>query len=180
MRIIRTITISFLSICLLAGAAVGVVAQDEPRSGLAEVTGRAIFGPWLHDPGVVTTPEGIVVGEGFAFIHGWETSDPRLNGEVTRTVTFHNQPDAGGIESVAYELTNDGGSWVGEGHSYGIGALGSGTDGAGFVSLTGRGGYTGLTALIVHEGGLDDGGWDLKGIIFPTDLPEIPEPYVAD
>ena len=116
MRTIRTTTSFILAIGLLAGAAVELAAQDAPGTDVTEVTGRAIFGPWIEDPGVEVTPDGIMVGEGFVFLHGWDTSDPRLNGEMTRTVNFRNDPDAGsGIESVAYELTNDGGSWVGDG-----------------------------------------------------------------
>ena len=175
MRTVRNATISILAVGLLAGATVGVAAQDEPGIEVTEVTGQAIFGPWIDDPGVDETPDGILVGEDFVFLHGWDTSDARLNGEVTRTVNFRHIPDTGTIESVAYELTNDGGSWVGDGRGYS-----AGSDGSGFVALSGRGGYEGLSAFLVHEGGTGDGGWDLKGIIFPSEVPEVPEPYVAE
>jgi hypothetical protein len=136
MRTAKAIIISILAVGLLTGAAAGVAAQDEPSTEVTEVTGRAIFGPWINDPGVSETPDGIMVGDGFVFLHGWDTSDPRLNGEMTRTVNFRNDFDLGAsIESVAYELTNDGGSWVGDGRGYG-----SPSGGSGFVALSGRGG----------------------------------------
>ena len=175
MRTIQAITISILAVTSLAGSAVGVVAQDEPSMEVTEVTGRAIFGPWIVDPGVEEIPEGVLVGEDFVFLHGWDTSDPRLDGEMTRTVNFRHIPDTATIESLTYELTNDGGSWVGDGRGY------SGpSDASGFVALSGRGGYEGLSAFIVHEGDVDRGYWDLRGIIFPSDTPEIPEPYTAE
>jgi len=175
MRMIKTTAISILTIGLLAGAAIGVTAQDEPGTGVTEVTGRAIFGPWEEDPGITLTPEGIMVGEGFVFIHGWDTSDDRLNGEMRRTVNFRSIPEVATVESFAYELTNDGGSWVGDGRAYG-----GPSGGSGLVALSGRDGYEGLSAFIVHEGDTDRGYWDLKGIIFPSEVPEIPEPYAAD
>lgn len=176
MQTIKIVIVVVLSVGLLAGSVVRVMAQDEPSTGVTEVTGRAIFGPWEREPEVTFTPEGIMVGDGFVFIHGWETDDPRLNGQMRRTVNFRTAPDAGGaIESFSYQLTNDGGSWVGEGHGYG-----SPSGGVGLVALSGRDGYEGLSAFIEHGGDTDRGYWDLKGIIFPIEMPEIPEPYIAE
>ena len=100
----------------------------------------------------------------------------RLDGEATRTVNFRFDSDfTRGIESEAMVMTNEGGSWVGDGWGYG----GAELDGGGFSALSGRDGYEGLSAFIVR-GPNEGDGWDLKGIIFPSERPEIPEPYVAE
>ena len=174
MRAIRTTTISILAVGLLAGSAVGVAAQDEEAA--AEVTGRATFVEGLlADPVMSETPEGIQAGDGLVTVHTWDTNDARLNGDVTRTVNFRfDSSFTNGIESSVMELTNDGGSWVGDERGYG--ALGGG---GGFSALSGRGGYEGLTAYIVR-GPNEGDGWDLNGIIFPAAMPEVPEPYAAE
>ena len=178
MRTIRVTTISTLAVGLLAGSAVGVAAQDEASMEPAEVAGRATFvvdGGMVVEPAMSETSGGIQVGDGMVVLHIWDTDDPRLNGEVTRTVNFlFDSSFTNGIESSAMELTNDGGSWVGD--EMGYGTL---SDGGGFSALSGRGGYEGLTAHIVR-GPNEGDGWDLKGIIFPSERPEIPEPYDAE
>ena len=52
-------------------------------------------------------------------------------------------------------LTNDGGSWVGDGRGFG-----GPSDGGGIVALSGRDGYEGLSAFLIHGGDLDRGYWD--------------------
>jgi len=47
------------------------------------------------------------------------------------------------------------------------------------VALSGRDGYEGLTAFVnLTAGGGTD--WDLEGIIFPSEMPVIPEPYAGE
>ena len=176
MRTIKTITISTLAVGLLAGSAVGVAAQDEASMEPAEVTGRATFAEGvLVEPAMSDGPGDIRVGDGMVVVHTWDTNDPRLDGEATRTVNFRFDSEfTNGIESEAMELTNDGGSWVGDGWGYG-----TGTDGSGFSALSGRGGYEGLTAFVVR-GPNEGDGWDLKGIIFPSERPPVPEPYAGE
>ena len=178
MRAIKTTTISILALGLLAGSAVGVAAQDEASKEAAAVTGRATFveGEPLVDPVMSDAPGGIRVGDGMVVVHIWDTNDPRLDGEATRTVNFRFDSDfSAGIESEAMVLTNDGGSWVGDGWGYG----GAELDGGGFSALSGRDGYEGLSAFIVR-GPNEGDGWDLKGVIFPSERPEVPEPYAAE
>ena len=176
MRAIKNTTISILAVGLLAGSAVGVAAQDEPNVEATEVTGRATFVEGLlADPVMSETPEGIQAGDGLVTVHTWDTNDARLNGDVTRTVSFRfDSSFSNGIESSVMELTNDGGSWVGEERGYGTPA-----GGGGFSALSGRGGYEGLTAYIVR-GPNEGDGWDLNGIIFPAAMPEVPEPYAGE
>ena len=174
MRGIKTTTISILALGLLAGSAVGVAAQDEPSVEATEVTGQVIHGEPIVMQEPVETPDGIVVGEGWVFRQTWDTSDPRLDGDVTYTINTRGLPDCCGIVSETYELTNDGGSWLGDGRGYGIG-----TDRNGFVALSGREGYEGLTAFLDLAAG-EGTDWELKGLIFPSEAPEVPEPYVAE
>ena len=176
-RTIKTTTISILVVGLLTGSAVGVAAQDEESMSPAEVTGRATFleREPLADPVMSETPGGIQAGDGLVVVHIWDTDDPRLNGEATRTVNFRSDPSfTSGIESSVMELTNDGGSWVGDERGYR-----TPSGGGGFSALSGRGGYEGLTAYIIR-GPNEGDGWDLSGIIFPAAMPEVPEPYAAE
>ena len=175
MRIIRTTTISILAVGLLAGSAVGATAQDDPRAEATEVTGRVTFGQPIAMPDPVETPDGILVREGVAAPQTWDTSDPRLTGEGTYTVNVAAVPDCCAIQAEAYELSNDGGSWVGDGRS-----ISPESGRHGFVALSGRDGYEGLTAYAVTEVAADGNGWDITGMIFPSEMPEIPEPYVAE
>lgn len=176
MRKIKTATISILALALLAGSAGAVAAQDEPSMEMAEVMGRATFVEGeIVEPKFSETPDGVFVGDGLVVVHIWDTNDPRLDGEATRTVNFRFDTDfTNGIESEAMVLSNDGGSWVGDGWGYKVG-----TDGSGFSALSGRGGYEGLTAFVVR-GPNQGSGWDLNGIIFPSERPEVPEPYAAE
>ena len=176
MRTIKTTTSSILALGLLAGSAVGVAAQDEAGMEPVAVTGRATFVEGeLVEPEFSETPDGNFAGNGLVVVHIWDTDDPRLNGEATRTVNFRTDSNfTTVIESEAMVLTNDGGSWVGDG--WGYGAAG---DGGGISALSGRGGYEGLTAIVAH--GPNAGtGWTLEGIIFPSERPEVPEPYAAE
>jgi hypothetical protein len=174
-RAIKTTTISILAVGLLAGSAVGVTAQDEPSVEATEVTGQVTFGQPIAMPDPVETPDGIVVREGVAAPQTWDTSDPRLTGEGTYTVNVTGIPDCCAIQAEAYELSNDGGSWVGDGRS-----ISPESGRHGFVALSGRDGYEGLTAYAVTEVAADGSGWDITGMIFPSEMPEIPEPYVAE
>jgi len=175
MRTLKSGLISILVLGLLAGSAVGAAAQDEPSVEATEVTGQVTFGQPIAMPDPVETPDGILVREGMAFEHTWDTSDPRLTGEGTYTVNVAGVPDCCAIQAEAFELSNDGGSWVGDGRSV---SPESGRHG--FVALSGRDGYEGLTAYAVTEAAADGSGWDITGMIFPSEMPEIPEPYVAE
>jgi hypothetical protein len=179
---IRTTTISILALGLLAGSAIGVAAQDEPITEAIEVTGRAVQGKDLVVYDMVEMPGNNLGGNGFVSEQVWNTSDPRLNGTFTRTANWRFDMDTGtAIDAGAFELTNDGGSWVGSGRFYAFDAL-ENARGAALVALDGRDGYEGLSAHVVFESVAEVNApvRDLKGVIFPTVLPEVPEPYVAE
>jgi hypothetical protein len=115
----------------------------------------------------------------------WTSSDPRLTGEVSNRWNEDTyQTDEGSI-SVGMDtryLRNDDGGWA---CSYGYLVDGSGQFAdplAGSTSTytcTGDGGYAGLSAILVLE---DTGGFsaDIVGLIFPGDLPPLPEPPAAE
>ena len=183
MRVIRTTTVAVLALGLLAGSAAGTVAQDEPTMEAAEVTGRAFMLAERRDTGgdFVYLEMGGKINSG-AVEGVWSTSDPRLNGTVTRTVTWHWDPASDTvIDSHAYELTNDGGSWLGEGHGY-LTDLRGNPPSVRWVTLTGRDGYEGLSAMVVLETAnvLQPATLDLRGVVFPGEVPEIPEAYAAE
>jgi hypothetical protein len=183
-RSIKTTTISILAIGLLAGSAVGVAAQGEEESaGATSFTGTARGGPGVEARTTETDlGNGFIAVDGFTYRNTWESSDVRLTGDVTGVVNQVNNPSAsatGGLPDIimaeAIELTNDGGSWLGEGRGFGSTDLD-------FVktiyTLVGQGGYEGLTAYVIFEATGQDP--TLSGIIFPTAMPEAPEPYAGE
>ena len=154
MRAIRTTTISILALGLLAGSAVGVAAQDEEAAaGATSFTGT---------------------GTPVDFFDGEE--------DVTVTLIRSHlaDPEAAGftmLSAQAYELTNDAGSWLGEGTGLASDELGVARDT--FV-LVGQDGYEGLTAYVISEDPGFTGNITLSGLIFPSAMPEVPEPYAAE
>jgi hypothetical protein len=174
---LKTTTISILTLGLLAGSTLGAAAQDEPSMDGAAVTGTA---SWLRElsAGTESSADGIVAVEDVVHVHSWTASDPRLGGDLTYTGNWLFDEDEGNsIQSGTYELTNDGGRWLGEATAYSSDALGADLD---VVVFTGREAYEGLTAYVVIDWSSDDvSGENFKGVIFPSAMPEVPEPYVA-
>ena len=177
MRAIRTTTISILALGLLAGSAVGVVAQDEPSMDGAEVTGDAVFLAQITEGTIEEAPP-LYAGDNVAARQRWSASDPRLDGVVTFTINWRADTDSGiNINAATYELTNDAGSWVGDARGYIGGTIGEVVS----VALSGRDGYAGLSAIVVMESATTEANaWDLSGVIVPGELPEVPAPYAAE
>ena len=183
MRLVKTTITGILALGLVTGSAVGVAAQDEPSMEAAEVTGRAFMlgERRVNSPDFVMLEMGGKINTG-AVSGVWSTSDPRLNGTVTRTVTWHWDPASDiVIDSHTYELTNEEGSWLGEGNGY-LTDLREDPPSVRWVALTGRDGYDGLNAMVVLETAnvMDPATLNLEGVIFPGEVPEVPEPYVAE
>jgi hypothetical protein len=184
-RAIKATTISILAIGLLAGSAVGVAAQDgEAAAGATSFTGTAfgVTGGPDPEPTVTDLGSGLTAVDGFVYWNTWETSDERLTGDVIGVVNQVVDPgssEAGGLPDIlmseAIEVTNDGGSWLGEGKGFGSTDL---DFVKGLYTLVGQGGYEGLTAYVFFETtGREPA---LSGIIFPTAMPEAPEPYTGE
>ena len=172
MRAIKTTTISILAVGLLAGSAVGVAAQDE-SAGASNLTGTIASGSDVSQ-GTRTEVEGLVLTSGVVGLGRWDAPDERLSGDATYTGNWlYDERERTSIRSATYELSNDGGSWLGEATALATPSLDTDT-----VLFTGRGGYEGLTAYVLID-------WsrpatEFTGVVFPAPMPETPEPYVAE
>ena len=182
MRAIKTTTISILALGLLAGSTVGVAAQDEEAaSGATSFTGTALGGDPIVETTATDLGNGLIAVDGYTYRNTWEASDERITGDVIGVVNQVVDPgtsETGGlpdiIMSLAIELTNDGGSWLGEGTGFGSTDLDFVKE---MYTLVGQGGYEGLTAYVIAETtGREPA---LSGIIFPSAMPEVPEPYAG-
>lgn len=187
MRAINTTTISILALGLLAGTTVGVAAQDEEMAaGAVSFTGSGRGGPQVS-PGRTTEtdlPKGYTAVDGFTYRNTWESTDERLTGDLIGVNDYVIDPGGhrgGGfpnmIMSLAIELTNDGGSWLGEGTAFGSKDLGIVRE---MYTLVGQGGYEGLTAYAIVEAAEVGAPPRISGTIFPTAMPEVPEPYSGE
>ena len=183
MRAIKTGLISIIALGLLAGSAVGVAPQDEEAAGPM----APVFFSWTIDqasepefvegavdasvPGVTTARGNTVTGVRI------EAEDPRASGVSTIFLNedIYDVAATGeiiGVTTIARRITNDDGSWSGTGNEaiYLDTAADAPPTGVQFATLTGEGGYEGLT-LILFEFRGEQLGW-----IVPTgDVPPIPE-----
>ena len=167
MRAIKTITISILSIGLLAGSAVGVAAQEEGEG--AYVTGAIAI-----DGGECTEGE-----EWNECPLSLDASDSRLSGEgAVRNAGLPLPSDDLFIVLVDQSLrvVNDEGAWTGGGLLYAVPSSEDaiGTDEPTWV-LSGEGAYEGLTAVLRADLGPEG---SFAGVIVgaePPDAPLVPE-----
>lgn len=190
MRTIKTIPVCVLAIGLLGGSAVGVTAQGEEEA--AAVT--SFTGAWSPDgeplPDVewanVELPNGFSEGEpGFAWRTTWVSSDERMAGDVYTVRNWVVDPhgwepwDRGeqvnSLGANTFELTNDGGSWLGESTGFSSTELDIAVD---IVTLVGQDGYEGLTASLLLDSTRTPA--TFSGVIFPIAMPEVPEPYAGE
>jgi hypothetical protein len=186
-RAIKTTVSSILVIGLLTGSAVGVTAQDEEAAAEAP-SGASYFTGTLDtaEGNVVVEPDESIV-DGVLEVRGVvvedeaiETSDPRINGTLSRAlnVNVHKLSDFEDVvvEIAAWRIENEDGSWSGEG-----GALIH--DGAEIpqedatnhdtIMLTGDGAYEGLTAYVLAD-------WTeepvaVEGAVFVGEMPPPPD-----
>ena len=179
MRAIKTISISILAVGLLAGSAVGVAAQEaEATAEVSSFTGTGTEGLTVLSEGTDgVTPEGLNDSTDVAYVARFDSDDDRLTGDATITANWQS-PDAPGylLAARTYELTNEGGSWLGQSHSLFADDLGVAVE---MAVLTGQDGYEGLTAY-VHFDWNDDFTTNFSGLIFPGPGPAVPEPYAAE
>jgi hypothetical protein len=125
-----------------------------------------------------TSADGTVVeARGLETVESVEATDPRASGLMT-TSQNRTQVEADGTgvqtQSLTMRLTNEGGSWSGLGQVM-LGFSDEIIEMAGMTTLTGEGGYEGLT-LFLSQGGdfLSQTAW---GMIVPSDLvAPMPDP----
>jgi len=180
MGTIKASTSAILAISLLTGTAVGVLAQDEgsePRS--TAFTGSFTTQSDLITEGTTSETDGVQKTKGHARHASMVSSDPRLTGPVTFTdnwlvdlnVMAPDYENFNVMVASTLELTNDGGSWLGEARTFGNIELDVNT---GMIVFEGRGGYDGLSAYLLVD-------WqpsqEFVGTIFQGELPDFPEPY---
>jgi len=176
MRGIRTTTISILALGLLAGSAAGVAAQDEAE--VTSFTGTSSFVDVLQESTDTELPNGLTENVGFTVLNSWESSDPRFTGDNYVVVNSVADPDTFGaarpdwLLETSQVVTNDGGSWVGEGRSFDSTDLD--LDIPMVVAFVGQDGYDGLAAYVALEAD------SVSGVIFPSEGPEVPEPYAGE
>ena len=190
MRAIRTTTISILALGLLAGAAVGVAAQDEE----AAMFSGTYEGTWPPvDEGTVTFGDGYEAYYDELFAESIETTDARLTGSVLKAQNTHAHKVSGRDETVAprsltWRIENEGGAWTGQGyelHWWGDDAPAMAFEEGPSVTafmLTGEGDYEGLSAYLevdwstwTEEGSLPA----VRGAVFPGEAPPFTEVPLA-
>jgi hypothetical protein len=129
----RNTLIAALAVGLLAGSAVGVVAQDEGDSGPGAVqpaeamepsffTGDLVGQYSAWDESSETREDGVVVGTGSSSVR-WATNDPRINGLATDIGTEVDYREGAlvdsptGVDGVIrrhrVRVVNDDGAWEG-------------------------------------------------------------------
>jgi hypothetical protein len=135
-----------------------VAPADPMRGGTVSIE---LVGPAQVSPGVM------VPDRERAFYHEdgrqtqatFESSDPRLSGQVTMAGNRHYNRDGSMVESEVYAIVNADGSWLGQATGLataaaapdpviGNGLLPAGPGHEDMVILTGQGSYEGLTALL--------------------------------
>ena len=181
MRAIKTTIISILVLGLLASSAVGVAAQDEEATAeVSSFTGTGTEGLEVLAEGTFeVNADGLNETVGNVYVARFDSDDDRLTGDATITANWQFPDPSDGLSLLStrtYELTNEGGSWVGQSHSLNADDLGVSVE---MAVLTGQGGYEGLTAY-VHFDWNDDFTTNFSGVIFPGPGPEMPEPYAAE
>jgi hypothetical protein len=103
-----------------------------------------------------------------------DISDDRFAGSYIEQLAGYEDgdPDVDGIGaySTLWEITNEGGAWVGQTASFRFGPESYSTFS---MRLDGQGGYEGLTAVM--EGDFtEDCGFDIRGVVVDGDLPATP------
>ena len=155
MRAIKTITISILTVGLLAGSAVGVAAQN------AVVTETGGVGA----DDCETTPEGAEFCTGGR----WEFDDPRLTGDEEKTSTMVigvGEVDGAIIATEDVRITNDDGAWSGQCVFGAFFLDDEEVSGGNNCVMTGEGAYAGLTAYL---NGPPDGSRGYLGFILEAE-----------
>jgi hypothetical protein len=146
------------------------------------VTGTESMGPACADPSS-STDDGVVARtRGWQCHPTWETSDPRLTGDVTAKwnadVYRRDDGEYTTLAAGTYDLRNDGGGW----HCEYADALKRGpdgeTDGLNDKTATciGGDGYEGLTAVLFFRWAGDSA--SIEGLLFGGDVPPLPEAEV--
>jgi len=189
---LKTTTISILALGLLAGSAVGVVAQDEaafPTDEIIYVTGEMSSPPEDFKGPEDTKVEDVAGGFRFENAITWdvglEFTDPRLSGKLRVVQNGIKGPIDGGdalIMPSTFHMVGDLCEWAGEGVLLSADLLDEAGEfqeeliGTEFYSMAGQGDCDGLTAYLItsFHGGQQPP--TVEGLIFPSAIPAMPVP----
>jgi ABC-type sugar transport system substrate-binding protein len=165
----------FLTEEMTAGPTVGKWEPDDPMApsgATIQITDVPFFAYGEPQP----DDSGVLHELGRKLTMTWESSDPRLSGEVTydgnRDMYSGNLDFGVTVGTETFEIVNDGGRWIGQGTGWSIPSQSAGD----VVLLQGQGGYEGLSAL-VH---IDWSDWSIGAIIFPGEMPSPVEPAPSE
>jgi hypothetical protein len=178
---LKTTIATALAVGLLAGSAVGVAAQDEEPAGSTYFTGTiARDGNLVSEPSE-TIVDGILEGRGIVFEgESLEATDARMTGTLSRALNgnVHKVSDFEDVvlESAAWRIENEGGSWSGQGSALIHGGAEISDDDAtdlDTILLTGEGIYEGLTAYVIADWTEDP--VVIEGAVIVGEAPPVPE-----
>jgi len=162
------------------GSSVPGAATDGVPVAPVWLTGTESIGPGCEDF-TSSTDDGVVMRQRgwHCDQQTWETSDPRLTGDVTATwnadVYRRNDGENTTLAAGTYDLHNDGGGW----HCEYADALKQSptaeTDGLNDKTATciGGDGYDGLTAVLFFR--WSGNSTAIEGLLFGGDVPPLPE-----
>lgn len=158
-----------------------------PATPAAAVNGRVYPSAVTQDANVIRqTEDPQEIWTDYVWDFRMDTDDPRLDGWFEFHQTIHVfVPDSfqgGSIQSGTGQITNDDGWWSTEFHGFAQPGKNAYHNGHYALTFTGGGGYEGLSAMLLMTP-VPGSHWDVQGIIFPGDMPEMPdavEPPEAD
>ncbi len=161
------------------GGSVPGAATDTATVAPVWVTGTESIGSACEDP-TSSTDDGVVARtRGWHCDPTWETSDPRLTGDVTAKwnadVYRREDGEYTTLAAGTYDLRNDGGGWHCEYADALKRAPAEETDGLNDKTATciGADGYDGLTAVLFFRWAGDSTA--IEGLLFGGDVPPLPE-----
>jgi hypothetical protein len=177
MRVTKPSLISSLVVGLLAVSVAGVAAQDGGPGAASYFTGTIGGSDVVGEP-TDAFEDGILKLRGLEREGPIDTTDPRMTGLLARAIDLDvhlaGEGEEVAILTVQYQIVNDEGSWSGT--SPGVGFNGADVAAEEEVDfqtalLTGEGAYDGLSAILLVDFAQRDGGGDIKGVIYPGELP---------
>jgi hypothetical protein len=176
---LKTTLATVIALGLLAGSAIGTVAQDAEPEEAVEFTAQWVFGNEIRSD-VAEAGDGATRYEGGAWrpVARSEATDPRLRGALSVARNSIEYDDGPEIASVVFRIENDDGAWtMTPTISLTYPDLAPKSDVGVFV---GEGDYEGYLAVTRVDTDRGAGTWDLRGYIIEGELPPPPEPYIAE
>jgi len=167
-----------LSLSLLLAGSAPAAADEEAESEAASQKAASFSGTSnggiqyaqgeeVEDGGIISIP-GSAWGIALS-----EMSDPRLNGNLRIVLNQDFHGSQGRVWSLSTRIDNELGSWMGTGRGY-LDQTRPVPHWSHQALYRGTGAYEGLTAIVFFDFERPSG-YDYHGMVFPGDLPEVPE-----